>query len=477
MALLKPIEIAPKKIAGFKAWLQDDLMRRAIENMGYLVTGSAAAAALQFVTLILTARTLGPAALGILALIEAHVRLVDSLVRLEPWQAVIRYGADNLENGRPSAFRALIKFGVLVDIGGAAAAALIAAGLAPLVGYLSGWSAETIQLAWLYSLVLLLRLSATWTGVLRLYNHFRLIAIQQTLASALRLGLVFVAFLAGAGLEAFLIIGAISTVFSHAVILVGGWRVLRAEGHGDFLQAPLRGITRNHPKIWGFMWSLNASAMIRRITREADTLIVGGVLGPTAAGLFHVAKKLGDAILVMTNPIQQVIYPDIARLWARGAFDRFRQMVVRVNWLTGIGVTLLIPIVAFNIDWIIALTIGAEFVDGAILVILQLTAAVTALYGIANRAALQSMGKHAELLWIVLLSTGAFFAFFLLAIHPLGTISASLGHLTFNIAWLTGTTIIVRRGLQEALAQESVEPKKDEPAPKEADDIPDRYGP
>ncbi|MDH3662636.1 MAG: lipopolysaccharide biosynthesis protein, partial [Alphaproteobacteria bacterium] len=286
-------------------------------------------------------------------------------------------------------------------------------------------------------------------------DHFKMIAIQQTLASALRLALVCLAFMAGAGLEAFLAIGAISTMFSHGIIMASGWRLLKRHGHGGFLGAPLRDVTRKHPKVWSFMWALNASALIRRVTREADTLIVGGVLGPTAAGLFHVAKKLGDAVLVMATPIQQVIYPDLARLWARGAIERFRWMVVRVNWLTGIGLTLLIPIVAFNIDWILTLTVGEQFVDGAMLVVLQLTAAITMLYGIANRAALQSMGKHAELLWVVLLSTAAFFTFFLLAIKPLGVISASLGHLLFNVVWLIGTTIIVKHGLRDALADEA----------------------
>ena len=453
---------APKILAGTRAWLRDDLMRRAARNMGYLVSGSAAAAGLQFVTLILTARALGPAALGILALIEAHVRLVDGLVRLEPWQAVIKYGADNLENGRPEAFRALIKFGVLVDIGGAALAALAAAALAPLVGHLSGWSAGTVQLACLYSLVMLLRLSATWTGVLRLFNHFGLIALQQTLTAALRLGLVVIAFLAGAGLEAFLAIGALATVFSHAVIIGAGWRLLRREGHGSFLAAPLRGVTRSHPKIWSFMWALNLSALIRRVTREADTLIVGGVLGPAAAGLFHVAKKIGDAVLVMATPIQQVIYPDIARLWARGAFAQFQKVVARLNWLTGLGLTLLIPLAALNIDWILPLAVGEDFAEGGHLVVAQLAATVTALYGIANRAALQSMGRHAELLWIVMLSTAAFFAVFLLTITPFGAIGASLGHLSFNLVWLAGTTVLVRQGLRQAMAGETAADAKTE---------------
>lgn len=460
MALMKRIETVPgrlagipKKLMGIKTWLQDDLMRRAVKNVGYLASGGAAAAGLQFITLILTARTLGPAALGILALIEAHVRLIDSLVRLEPWQAVIKYGADNLENDKPLAFRALVKLGVLVDIGGATAAALIALAFAPVIGYLSGWSDETIQLACLYSLVLLTRLSATWTGVLRLFNRFGLIAIQQTLASTLRLCLVFLAFLAGAGLEIFLMIAAISSLFSHTIIVTAGWWALRSEGHGGFLKAPLRGVTKQHPKIWSFMWVLNISALIRRVTREADTLIVGGVLGPAAAGLFHVAKKLGDALLVLAAPIQQAVYPDIARLWARGEIERFRQMVIRLNWLTGVGVTMTIPIVALNIDWILSVTFGAEFVKGAMLVIFQLIAAVTTLYGIANRAALQSMGKHTELLWIVLLSTAAFFAFFLALIQPLGVISASLGHLAFNLVWLVGTTMLIRRALQDTAAK------------------------
>ena len=459
MALMKRIELMPEKLAGAKAWLQDDLIRRAVKNVGYLVSGSAAAAALQFITLILTARTLGPAALGILALLEAHVRLIDGLVRLEPWQAVIRYGADNLEKGKPQAFRALLKFGVLVDIGGAIAATLIALSLAPLIGYLSSWSEETIQLACLYSLVLLTRLSATWTGVLRLFDRFRLIAIQQTLSSGLRLILTFFAFLAGADLEAFLVIAAISSVFSHAIVVIAGWQTLLGHDHGGFLKAPLEGVTRQHPKIWSFMWALNASALIRRVTREADTLIVGGVLGPAAAGLFHVAKKLGDALIVLTTPIQQAIYPDIARLWARREVERFRKMVVRLNWLTGIGITMIIPIVAFNIDWVLSNTFGDEFVNGAMLVIMQLTAAVTTLYGIANRAALQSMGKHAELLWVVLLATATFFSFFLALILPLGVISASLGHLAFNLVWLVGTTILVRRGLQDAANYESTVPE------------------
>ena len=414
------------------------------------MSGSAAAAGLQFIALMLIARALGPTTLGLLAMIEAHVRLVDGLVRLEPWQAVIKYGAGDLEHGRSQPFQSLIKFGVLVDLGGAAVAALAAASLAPLVGFLSGWSGETIGLASLYSLVLLTRLSSTWTGVLRLFDRFKLIAAQQAIMAAVRLALAFVAFLAGAGLEVFLAIVAFSAFCGHAVTFVAGWRTLRAKGYGGFLSAPLKGVTQDHPRIWSFMWALNGSALIRRTTREADVLIVGGVLGPAAAGLYHIAKRLGEAVIVLAVPIQQAIFPDIARLWARGEIERFRRTVTRVNWLTGLGVTLLIPLAALNIEWIITRTVGAEFTGGAHLVIVQLTAAVAMLYGIANRAALQSIGKHTQLLWVVVAATLVFFILLLPAIKVLGVIGASVMHIVANLVWLAGTVTVLRRGLKEA---------------------------
>ena len=88
-----------------------------------MLSGHLTAAALGLIALALTARALGPEQLGLLALIEAYARVVDRFIRVEPWQALIKYGADALEGDRPEDFRSLLKFGVLVDIGGAAGSA------------------------------------------------------------------------------------------------------------------------------------------------------------------------------------------------------------------------------------------------------------------------------------------------------------------------------------------------------------------
>ncbi|MGH6915911.1 MAG: lipopolysaccharide biosynthesis protein, partial [Geminicoccales bacterium] len=83
-----------------RRWVPDSIIRRLLKNLTYLFSGNLAASVLSLAALALTARALGPAQFGILVLIEAYIRLIDRLVRIEPWQALIKYGAEALEQGR-----------------------------------------------------------------------------------------------------------------------------------------------------------------------------------------------------------------------------------------------------------------------------------------------------------------------------------------------------------------------------------------
>ena len=99
-----------------KALLRDDLLRRLLRNTSYLLTGTAGASFLALVALALTARSLGPELLGVLAMIQAYAGMVDR-ARIETWPALIKYGAEALEEERYDDFKSLIKFGFLVDVG------------------------------------------------------------------------------------------------------------------------------------------------------------------------------------------------------------------------------------------------------------------------------------------------------------------------------------------------------------------------
>ena len=238
-------------------------------------------------------------------------------------------------------------------------------------GWWLDWEAETIQMAGLFSLSILFRTSSMPTTVLRLFNRFGLDAVQDVATSAVRVLLVAIAYMAGAGLWTFVLITMAAQILNSVVLTIVGWTVLRREGYRGVMTSSCKGIRHRCPGIWSFIWSLNAGNIARRSTREVDILFVGGVLDPAAASLYHIAKKLGEILVLVGTPIQNAIYPELARLWARAEAVRFRRTVTQIDLGSGgLGVAFLM-VVAFNAELLITLTMGAQFTAAAGPLVLQ----------------------------------------------------------------------------------------------------------
>lgn len=436
-----------------KALLRDDLLRRLLRNTSYLLTGTAGASFLALVALALTARALGPELLGILALIQAYAGMVDR-ARIECWPALIKYGAEALEDERYDDFKGLIKFGFLLDIGSALFATLVAVAGVFVAGWWFEWAPETVHMAGLFSLSILFRTSSMPTAVLRLFNRFGLDAAQDVATGAVRVLLVAIAYMAEAGLWTFLLITLGAQILNSLVLTAAGWVVLWREGYRGVMASSCKGIRQRCPGIWSFIWSLNAGNIARRSTRELDILFVGGVLGPAAASLYHIAKKLGEILVLAGTPIQQAVYPELARLWARAEAVRFRRTVTQIDLGSGgLGVAFLV-VVTFNAELLITLTMGAQFTAAAGPLVLQTLGVVVFLFGTALRPALFSMGMQVRFLQIVTLSTVCFYVTLLIAVPSFGIYGAPIAHIVYNLVWLIAMRAAFCEGIRQGPAIE-----------------------
>jgi O-antigen/teichoic acid export membrane protein len=445
------IPTAPR--AMLRALLHDDLLRRMLRNTSYLLTGTAGASFLGLVALALTARALGPELLGILALIQAYVRLVDR-VRIEAWPALIKYGAEALEHQRYDDFKSMIKLGVLLDAGSALFATAVAVAGVFVAGWWLEWTAETINMACLFSISILFRWSSMPTAVLRLFNRFGVEAFQEVFSGVVRVLLVAIAYMAGAGLWTFLLITLGMQILSSLILIVAGWAVLWRESYRGILRSSCKGIRQRFPGIWTFIWSLNAGNLVRRSTSELDILFVGAVVDPAAASLYQIAKKLGDILSLATIPIQQVVYPELARLWARAEAALFRRTVLQIDLCTGaLGVTYLL-VIFFQGDLLIRLTVGAEFAAAAGPLLVHTLAVCVFLFGTALRPALFSMAMQMRFLQIITLSTVCFYATLLVAVPAFGIYGANLSHLVYNIVWLIAMQAALFEGLRQGPARQ-----------------------
>ena len=407
--------------------------------MAYLFSANVLVAMIGLGTMAVMARALGPAGLGAIVLAEAFVRLVDQIVRLEPWQAVIRYGAHALENDKDEEFRRLVKFSTLFDILGGCLSAIVAIAACYLLASWSGFDEEQKKLTVIYSLTLFFALSATPTGLLRLFDLFDLAAKLSVTLALCRLTLSVGAWLMGGDIWTFIVILSVYTIGEKIAPLALAWRELRRRGHLGVWKTPLTGILKENPGILRFIINTNLSALARSSTQGFDTLIVGAVLGTSAAGFYQLARRVGLAAQRICRPIQQAIYPDLAKIWARGERLRFRQVVLRVNASLTMFSSIVILVAAYFMGPIVEIAFGEAFNPVAPLINIQLFAVALVLSGNTLGPALMSMGADKALLTVSIIATAAFFAAIVPLLEHFGAAGAVLAQVMFNLILLAGS--------------------------------------
>ncbi len=414
----------------------DTLARRLVRNVGIIVGGDAGASALGLLTLALTARALGPELLGILVMIEAYATLIDRWIRPETWQALIKYGTDALATDDHRSFRRLMKLGLLIDIGGAIASVTVAFASVQIAAGWLGWDDQTTSLASLYCFMLLLQIISVPTAILRLFDRFAVFAYSQVASAALRLVLVAFAWWFEGGLTTFVLIAMGVSAVRPALMIQAALGELKRRHHEGIMRTSLQGVTEQYPRIWRFLFSANLSLLLRKTVETTDVLLVGALLGPAASSALHIAKRLSMLIMKLGRPVQQVIYPDVSKLWSKGEIDHFQKAVGWTNLIGGgVGLVVLAAI-AIDPSLILRLFVGEAFADIADILLVQMVAVVIFMFGLALRPALYSMERDVALLRAVAFATVAFYITFFALVSWIGTLAASLGYAVFNLVWL-----------------------------------------
>lgn len=417
----------------------DKTLRRIIRNMAYLFSANVLVSLIGLLTIAIMARALGPIGLGVVALAEAYVRLVDQLVRLEPWQAVIRYGAAKLEQGEEQEFLRLIKFTTIFDICGAALAALVAIAGCQLAASWLGYGEEQARLTQFYAISLVFTISSTPTGLMRVFDRFDILAKMSVALALVRLVLSVLAWQLSGDAWSFIIILFVYTIAEQLIPFALAWREMHRRGHIGAWNTPLMGILSENPNILRFIINANVNALARLSTQRFDTLIVGAVLGNASAGFYHLARRIGLAAVKFGRPLQQAIYPDIARVWARGERQRFRRLVFRANGLLTAAAFLGVAAAYPLIDTIVAHAFGAAFLPVVSLVKLQLLAVVLFLAGNTLGPALMTIGADRAMVSVSLLATAVFFVTIVPLMSAFGAAGAILSQVLFFLIVLAGS--------------------------------------
>lgn len=413
------------------AWRKKGFEKGWLKNILHLVSGSSGNAILMLISTTIAARTLGPAAYGVLALVLTVGRLSERLLRFESWQPLIRFAASEDIASDKKKMSELYLYGLFLDIG----TALLASVLTMIIGYalmtVIGLKPEHMPLLAIYAVAIAVNIRGVPTAALRFDGQFRTLAYVQMLSSVLRLVLAGAGLFLGFSLLEFVIIWTVCQALDSLLFLWLGLRVIRKQGIPSPFRANPFGLKQKFPGFMSFAWSTNISGTLRTLTQEADTLLVSAFAGTAWAGFYHIAKRIAKVAQQVGSMMQAVVYPDMARMWAQKDFTAFKSTIKRVQLvLGGVGVAFLAAFWLLG-DWMMKVVFGPEFAQAYPLLVAQLLAVVLIMHAAPSRSALLAMNRPGFVLWVAIASTILFFVTAWITMPTYGALGANFAHIAF----------------------------------------------
>ncbi|HVL79394.1 MAG TPA: oligosaccharide flippase family protein [Sphingomicrobium sp.] len=295
-----------------KHWFRDQHFRSLLKNSSYLAVSKAVAAVAGLATLAFTGRGLGVVLFGMLVLIRSYAQAISGLSKFQSWQLIVRYGGSALTDSDHSRFKRAIGFGLGLDLVSGLLGMVAAIALLPFIGHWFGIPQEYLLAAILYCLLLPTMGAATPVGVLRSLDRFDLISWQGTSYPIARAILSAIAWWHSAPFEAYLIIWFVTDLAGDIFLWFLAWRELKRRRMLHGIRPTLR--PNGLEGAWRFAIHVNLTSSLQAAWGPISRLLVGGLLGPAAAGLYRVAASLADSAQKPADLLAKAYYPEVVRM-------------------------------------------------------------------------------------------------------------------------------------------------------------------
>ena len=422
---------------------------RVHRNFLKLLRGRGLAAVLTLVATALAARALTPSDFGLVVLVHSYLLVMQGIAKLKTFEAVIQYGVPAEDEGNFGRLAQLLRLTMVLDVTASVVGAILGAAIIFLVGPHMEWTAETMNLAALYSLLLLGGFSGTASGILRLYDRFDLLSWERALGPLIRVIGVGLAWWVGAdGIEPFLFAFGAGWLVQQLFLILAGWREFRRHLPGQSLKGEVwRRHRERFPGIWKFLHIVYWQSNLDLVPKQVSVLAAGFFLGPAMAGMFRIALQFSRVLAVPALLLRQVLLPDLARLWHRK--DREFVPVLKGALLTGGGIGLVVLVMAFFLAEPLLVLVAGPAYRGAAPAIAGLLLGAAFDIGISTlRAAGYAMGLAHAVLQLSVVVLVAYIILFPALTIPFDLAGAGMASAVASLLGLVLMGFLVRRRLR-----------------------------
>jgi O-antigen/teichoic acid export membrane protein len=353
------------------------MIRRALTNTGWLMGARGINAILSLGYLALATRALGLEGFGNFILVTAFAQAIVGMTSFQTWQSVVKWGT------KPETVAAAVGFSIGLDLLTVAAGTVLAGALLFLAGDWLPVPQELRGQAFVQSVIWLLAIRSTPTGILRLHDRYAKAAVADSVTSIVRIIGSAIAFVVSPTIPAFLIAWAAAELVTAAAY----WFFALQQQRVSLASVSLTRLPRDEPGAWGFVWGTGLSGILMIASRQFIVLIVGALGGAALAGIYRVAAQLGEGLLKLAQALLRATYPELVR-----DPEQARHIATRIGKIALFTGVATVAIAALAGHWVIVIIAGNEYQSAYVPMIVLSAAAAVELAGATLEALLVARG-------------------------------------------------------------------------------------
>ncbi len=326
---------------------------RILRNSTFNLLAQGLYAASQVVVVFLLARSLSKAELGEFYTLFALILVVQLIVEAGVGTVLTHRIAQEPAKWEATTAEAAGLFAIIVP-----ASAAVFLGLGSVWAWFKGDPAALPLFAIAGFACAIIQIQRFCVGVFRGFEQFRYENLTKILEGLLFTALVFVVAVQGvASLFTVLVMLAISRVFTAVVMAVGLQRRWRR---------PVWRLDLAMLKNWlGESGPLGLGDVVRRLTWQLDTVLLGLLQPPAVVGIYSVAYRPLGPLNWLPQTVSWALFPSFARLAVESprALEKAFANSIRLLWITSLPIAVAICMCA---EPLVTLLAGREYLEAAV---------------------------------------------------------------------------------------------------------------
>ena len=414
---------------------------RLLSNAGLLGGARLIAAIMGVATLVITAKALSDnIAFGTLLFIHAYMLFFSEIGSFQTWQALIRFGSDEVETENAPRLAQLLKTGIILDAFAAVLAFFVSISLFGFFLYLKSKigiesnpthvtalaGTDLKQLITIYCSVILFRQTNVAIGVFRLFDKFSILAARALVMPSVRLIGVIIAAYQGWGLTGFLTVWFLASLLSYLVLQIFAVIEIHKRRFWPLIRQEKTCRKNDFPGLYGFILKTNIDTSLNSLKSNFPSLAVMLVFGPALLAVYRIAEEISRLLRRGVKLFDQVLFPELSRMAVNIDFKALIKTTTRTAIAMGIAGFVISVIVLLFGENILKTAFDDSFSDAPKLSVLLLIA--TTLIGAATPfyTAFYVLMRPGAAIWVRLAGTVSFIGIFFI-------LSQSMG--LFSIGW------------------------------------------